>query len=155
MTDTSPDAAVKASEAVVAVVLDGNRMLVIRRGPAARRRTGYWGPPSGMIEPGESAAEAVERELKEEAGLDARAERKVWECFTDDGLIRLHWWLASVQSTELHPAPGEVDEFRWVTPQAFIRLSPRFSAHDQFVADILPGLLCRDFSERPYPDDCG
>ncbi len=93
-----------------------------------------------MIEPGESAAEAVVRELKEEAGLDATAERKVWECYTDDGQVRLHWWLARVRSTRLHLAPGEVDESRWVTPEEFIQLTPRFSAHDHFVAEILPGL---------------
>ena len=53
--------------AVGAIVLDDDRLLMIRRGhgPAA----GRWSIPSGRIERGETAAEAVVREVMEETSL--------------------------------------------------------------------------------------
>jgi ADP-ribose pyrophosphatase YjhB (NUDIX family) len=57
---------------VGAVVHDAaGRLLLIRRGHDPGR--GLWSLPGGRVEPGESAAEAVEREVREETGLDVRA----------------------------------------------------------------------------------
>jgi 8-oxo-dGTP diphosphatase len=52
---------------VGAVVLDDERLLLIRRGhgPAA----GEWSIPGGRVEWGETVAEAVVRELQEETGV--------------------------------------------------------------------------------------
>jgi mutator protein MutT len=53
---------------VGAVVVDDDRLLLIRRGrgPAA----GEWSVPGGRVESGETVAEAVVRELFEETGLE-------------------------------------------------------------------------------------
>ncbi|HEX2073006.1 MAG TPA: NUDIX domain-containing protein [Geodermatophilus sp.] len=57
---------------VGAVVLDGRgRLLLVRRGREPSR--GLWSVPGGRVEPGESLAEAVEREVLEETGLQVRA----------------------------------------------------------------------------------
>jgi ADP-ribose pyrophosphatase YjhB (NUDIX family) len=56
---------------VGAVVHDAaGRLLLIRRGHEPGR--GLWSLPGGRVEPGESAAEAVQREVREETGLDVR-----------------------------------------------------------------------------------
>jgi ADP-ribose pyrophosphatase YjhB (NUDIX family) len=47
------------------------RLLLIRRAHDPGR--GLWSLPGGRVEPGESLAEAVEREVREETGLDVRA----------------------------------------------------------------------------------
>jgi ADP-ribose pyrophosphatase YjhB (NUDIX family) len=57
---------------VGAVVHDAHgRLLVIRRGHEPSR--GLWSVPGGRVEPGESPAAAVEREVREETGLAVRA----------------------------------------------------------------------------------
>ena len=53
---------------VAAVVLDGAGWVLLAR----RADNGLWGVPSGHVEPGETAAEAVAREVREETGLDIR-----------------------------------------------------------------------------------
>ncbi|MBC9725599.1 NUDIX domain-containing protein [Streptomyces sp. TRM68367] len=126
-------------EAIVAVLLRGDRVLVIRRGPAAQR-SGYWAPLSGKIEPGETQRAAVAREVREEVGLTVTPLAKVWESETDDGRFRLHWWTARADTGEVVPDPGEVGEARWVTPEEFLALDPVFDGDREFFERILPRL---------------
>jgi 8-oxo-dGTP diphosphatase len=51
-----------------AMVVDDERLLLVRRGhgPAA----GEWSVPGGRVEPGETLAEAVVREVAEETGVE-------------------------------------------------------------------------------------
>ena len=53
---------------VGAVAVDDDRLLLVRRGrePGA----GYWSVPGGRLESGETLAEAVVRELREETGVE-------------------------------------------------------------------------------------
>ena len=126
-------------EAVVAVLRRNDRALVIQRGPAATW-SGYWSPLSGRIERGESQQQAVEREVKEEVGLHVRATAKVWECLTDDGRFRLHWWTVEELSGELELQPGEVSAARWVGRAEFLGLSPTFAGDRDFFLRVLPEL---------------
>lgn len=53
---------------VAAVVVDGGRVLSARRRPG-RARAGRWELPGGKVEPGETDAQALAREIEEELGL--------------------------------------------------------------------------------------
>ncbi len=56
--------------AVGAVVIDRGRLLLVRRGRGPG--LGEWSVPGGRVEPGETLAEAVEREVAEETALTVR-----------------------------------------------------------------------------------
>ncbi len=55
---------------VTAVILDGDRVLLIRRAD-----TDEWAPVTGIIDPGEEPAIAAAREAMEETGVEIRVER--------------------------------------------------------------------------------
>ncbi|WP_445444028.1 NUDIX hydrolase [Clavibacter sp. km3a] len=57
---------------VTAVILDGPRVLLVRRGD-----TGAWAPVSGILEPGEEPAVGAWREAEEETGVTVEVERLV------------------------------------------------------------------------------
>jgi 8-oxo-dGTP diphosphatase len=62
-----------------AVVVEDDRVLVVRRSESERFHPGVWGVPCGKIDAGESAAEAAIRELREETGLAGRVVRYLGE----------------------------------------------------------------------------
>lgn len=128
-------------EGIVAVITRGSRVLVIQRAQGVPF-PGYWAPLSGRLEPGESQAQALVREVHEEVGLVVRAGRKVWECPSSDGLYRLHWWLAHLDddSGEVVPDPREVGAYAWVEPADFARLERVFEADAAFFREIFPAL---------------
>ena len=72
----APDDPLPVVACVGAVVLaPRGRLLLIRRGHEPGR--GLWSVPGGRVEPGESVAAAVEREVREETGLAVRAGAEV------------------------------------------------------------------------------
>ena len=57
---------------VAAVVRRGDTVLLCRR-PLEKRHGGLWEFPGGKVQPGETATQALERELDEELGLELSA----------------------------------------------------------------------------------
>lgn len=100
---------------VGAVAIEDGRLLLIRRGhgPAA----GWWSVPGGRVEPGETLAEAVVREVSEETGLEAVCDELVgWVERIGDGY---HYVILDFKVTVLDQAePVAADdaiEARWVS----------------------------------------
>jgi ADP-ribose pyrophosphatase YjhB (NUDIX family) len=54
--------------AVGAIIADGDRFLLIRRGHAPS--AGLWSIPGGRVEVGETLPDALRREIREECGVD-------------------------------------------------------------------------------------
>ncbi len=127
-------------EAVVGVIHDAGRFLLIRRAdgiPAA----GWWTPPSGRVEPGETQPEALVREMREELGLEVTPLRQVWTCPSSDGRFVLSWWLAEADDVTTTPDPAEVAEVRWCTVDELLELSPTFADDVRFFVDVWPTIV--------------
>ncbi|MEZ0068917.1 8-oxo-dGTP diphosphatase [Streptacidiphilus sp. MAP12-20] len=94
-----------------ALLRDGLVLAARRSAPAAL--AGRWEFPGGKVEPGETVPAALERELREELGVEARARDRLpgaWE--VRDGL-ELHIWSADLLAGEPHPLQDH-DELRWL-----------------------------------------
>ena len=93
---------------------DGSVLLAERR--AGKVAAGFWELPGGQVEPGETAAEAAVRELREEVGIDA-LELSPWRVYEHDfpaQRVRLHWFHVPRWSGE--PKGREGQRVAWVDP---------------------------------------
>jgi len=120
-----------AKHGVVAVLEDEEgRFLFIRRGLNLMRAPGFWCFVGGEVEPGETLEAAVEREAREEVGLEIKAQQKVHESISPNGEFRLHWLRAKLsrpgQTMCLHGL--EVAEARWLRPGEALLVEPMLPA---------------------------
>jgi len=77
---------------------------------------GYWEFPGGKVEPGESSAQALSRELREELGIRVRHLRP-WLCREHDyehAYVRLRFF--EVTAWEGEPVGHVHDRLAWITP---------------------------------------
>ncbi len=104
----------------VGVIVEENRFLVIRRSLIVRA-PGLVCFPGGSIEPGESAEDAVVRELAEELSLEVLNPQLIWQSRTAWG-THLHWFVLERHMASI-PAcnPAEVAEFMWVDADQLLR----------------------------------
>lgn len=119
----------------MAIIRKNDRFLLIKRGesiPAA----GYWCPVSGKIEVGETQAEAVAREVKEEIGLEITPVKKVSETLTDTKMYRLHWWTTKVLSGEPRIMNHEVAEIKWLTKAELKALHPVYETDIEILLNV-------------------
>jgi len=112
---------------VGAVVLHGERVLLVRRGRAPS--VGRWTLPGGLVEVGETTREAIAREVAEECGCAIRVAdiAGVFERIVRDeaGQVRYHYVLVdylAYADTEAIVAGSDADEAQWVRLEEVERL---------------------------------
>ncbi len=102
---------------VAAAIERGGRYLAARRTKPAWA-AGCWEFPGGKVEPGESEADALVREIHEELGVQVAVGARVpgeWPLHDD---LVLHLYVATL--TDGNPRPlDHHDELRWLAPEEF------------------------------------
>ncbi|MFF0489114.1 NUDIX hydrolase [Nocardia sp. NPDC004068] len=103
---------------VVGVALFRNGKLLVVRRVAEDWQGGMYELPGGGVEPGESFADCVARELFEETGLRLRRIVDVVGDFDyatrTKARVRKYTFVVEAEPGEVTLAPGEHDEFRWI-----------------------------------------
>jgi 8-oxo-dGTP diphosphatase len=95
---------------------DQGRLLLIKRGHAPG--AGLWSLPGGRIEAGETDAEALVREMREETGLAVEPGQLVGTVrrpAQDGDVLDIRDYAATVTGGTLH-AGDDAAEARWVAP---------------------------------------
>jgi 8-oxo-dGTP diphosphatase len=138
---------------VGAVVLDGDKVLLVRRGQEPSR--GKWSIPGGVMELGETIRETACREVMEECGVEIEPGDviEVRDAIVRDkaGRIQFHYVLVDViagyVSGEL-TVGSDVEDARWTSKQDLSKL------------DLTPGLLplllgCLERDNLDFPEHPG
>jgi 8-oxo-dGTP diphosphatase len=98
------------------VLVNGRGEVLIAQRPAGKIAAGLWEFPGGKIETGESARQALERELREELGIALRRAQPLIRFrheYSDRSVI-LHTWRVDGYQGEVRPHEGQ--RFAWRAP---------------------------------------
>jgi 8-oxo-dGTP diphosphatase len=98
---------------VAAAVIERDGAFLVTRRQKGVHLEGYWEFPGGKCEPGESHADCLARELREELALDVIVGREILETrhAYPEREIELHFLRCDLGSD---PAPQLGQEMRWV-----------------------------------------
>lgn len=123
-----------------AVIVRGDGDVLLAQRPPGRAYAGYWEFPGGKLEPGETPAHALSRELHEELGIDVRAASPwlVQEFVYPHAHVELHFFRVRAWDGELVGRDGQA--FAWQDPSA-IDVAPLLPANARVLAALrLPSI---------------
>jgi mutator protein MutT len=104
-----------------AIIEHDERMLVTRRQKGVHLE-GYWEFPGGKCDQGETLAQCLSRELREELDLDVDVGREVFSTAHayEDRKVELHFFRCEMRS---QPAPQLGQQMQWATRDELQHLS--------------------------------
>ena len=137
-----------------AVILRADGQVLLAQRPPGKAYAGYWEFPGGKLEPGESAAHALARELHEELGItvERAAPWIVQEFVYPHAHVELDFFRVFEWSGI--PTGHDGQAFAWQTPGAF-EVAPMLPANTRVMASLeLPpicGVTCaEDVGEEEF-----
>ncbi|MGC8519244.1 MAG: 8-oxo-dGTP diphosphatase MutT [Steroidobacteraceae bacterium] len=137
---------------VAAALVDPDRRVLIAERPAGKALSGQWEFPGGKLEPGESEATALARELAEELGIEMCG-GSPWMRLTHeypDRIVELSLWIVAQYRGEPRGLEGQA--VRWVSA-AQLAGADILAADRPFVAALVEWLgsptACEGLDGRP------
>lgn len=104
----------KAIEVVAALIWRGDRFLACQR-PAHKARGLLWEFAGGKVEPGETGAQALVRECREELGVEISVRGAMMDVTHDYPELTVHLTLFEADLPEGEPQRIEHNDIRWIT----------------------------------------
>lgn len=99
----------------VAVIFNEDQEILLTKRHADSHQGGLWEFPGGKLEPGESLAKALKRELQEELGIDVLSHHGLLRIEHDYGDKQVLLDVHSVTAFAQEPKPREGQPMRWVS----------------------------------------
>lgn len=102
-------------EVVAAIIRRAKKILITRRRDDVHL-AGLWEFPGGKVEDGESLRSALQREIREELGIDVGVHDEFFTVEHDYSTksVRLHFFNCTILEGE--PQPMDVADLQWVEP---------------------------------------
>ena len=128
-----------------AVLLRADGAVLLAQRPAGKAYEGYWEFPGGKLEPGETPAAALTRELREELGVSVRRASPwfIQEFIYPHAHVELHFFRVFAWDGELVGHDGQA--FEWQAPGNYT-VAPLLPANTRILAALaLPpvyGITC-------------
>jgi 8-oxo-dGTP diphosphatase len=103
---------------VAAALFDSQGRVLIAERPAGKHMAGWWEFPGGKVAAGETDADALVRELREELGIESRADAELMLLTHEypDRVIDLVLWRTTLLRGEPRSLDGQ--QLKWVHPHA-------------------------------------
>ena len=118
-----------------AVIVRADGAVLLAQRPSGKPYAGYWEFPGGKLEPGETPAHALSRELREELGITVRT-ASPWlmqEFVYPHAHVELHFF--RVRAFDGEPAGHDGQAFAWQDPTA-IDVAPLLPANKRVLAAL-------------------
>jgi mutator protein MutT len=99
---------------IVAAIIRRDDQILITKRPDNVHLAGLWEFPGGKVESGESLPAALEREIREELGVEITVDREYFSVEHEypEKSVHLHFFDCTILRGE--PQPLEVADLRWV-----------------------------------------
>ncbi len=134
----------KAVQVAAGVLIRPDKSFLLTQRPDGKVYAGYWEFPGGKVEAGESAAEALCRELREELNITIAAPR-FWRSYQyqyPHAFVDLHFFFVTDWLGEIHGLEGQA--FSWVTPPD-LSVQPLLPANKDILADLMAQIGIQGF----------
>ena len=133
---TAPGTSGAFVEVAAGVILGPDGQFLLAQRPAGKAYAGYWEFPGGKIEPGETVAQALARELHEELGLDVHTSHPwlVREYHYPHASVRLHFRRVTGWTGEPRGREGQV--FAWQLPDR-LTVTPMLPANGPILRSLV------------------
>ena len=100
----------------LALVVHGNRILILRRSASDKDSSFVWGFPGGSVEQGESFVQAASRELYEEANIYLAPSHLTYLGTKSYPHQNLHIFIGEAPTFHVKLLDGEHDRYAWIHP---------------------------------------